>query len=390
MPTTPTNPPTSAARPPNSPLRLAFIGGGLNSAVGRAHYCATALDGLYRLEAGCFSRHPHINRGTADAYGIPHERTYANWQQLLQAEEGKIDAVVVLTPTSDHLAPVVASLEAGLPVICEKALAANVEEVQAIQNVERRLGGFLVVTYNYTGYPMLRELRSLIGNGKLGRLLHFEAEMPQEGFIRRSPDGAPIRPQEWRLRDGAIPTVYLDLGVHLHQIMHYLCNLRPRSVNAFHGSYGNFPEVIDFVSASVHYDNGVHGRFHFGKSMLGHRNGLTVRIYGSKASAEWIQASPETLRIAHDDGRIELIDRGGGCDVASATRYARFKAGHPAGYVEAFANLYTDIHAALHAKHAGTAMNQREIFGSDIAGDGLRFLHAMAESARNRRWIDTA
>lgn len=372
---------------PQRPLRLGFIGGGTNSAIGRAHFNATALDGLYRLEAGCFSRHADINAASAAAYGVPAEHTYADWRQMLAAERGRLDAVAILTPTSDHVAPAVALLDAGYPVICEKALAASADDARAIRDAEHRHGGFLAVTFNYTGYPALREMRALLAGGRLGQLLHFEADMPQEGFIRRQADGSPIRPQDWRLRDGTIPTVYLDLGVHLHQIVHYLCGLRPGAVSAFHGSFGNFPQVVDFVSASACYENGVHGKFHFGKSMLGHRNGLALRLYGSDASAEWVQSRPEEIRIAHYDGRIELLDRGAATEVAGQARYTRFKAGHPAGYVEAFANLYVDIHAALCAHRAGTPAPNDEVFGTDLAVAGLDFLQAMADSANSRQWV---
>jgi predicted dehydrogenase len=365
---------------PTTPLRLGFVGGGINSAIGRAHFNATAIDGLYRLEAGCFSRHAEINAASAVAYGVAAERTYADWQTMLATERGRLDAVAILTPTSDHVAPVIAFLDAGYAVICEKALAADIDGVKAIRAAEARSGSYLAVTFNYTGYPALREIRAMLSGGRLGKLLHFDAEMPQEGFIRRHADGLPVRPQDWRLRDGTIPTVYLDLGVHLHQIVHYLCALRPQSVSAFHGSFGNFPEVIDYVSASACYENGVHGRFHFGKSLLGHRNGLRIRLYGSHASIEWEQTNPEQIRVSHASGRIELLDRGAATEVAGLPRYTRFKAGHPAGYIEAFANIYLDVHDEIPARPAG-GEGDREVFGSEVALAGLIFLSAMAESA---------
>jgi predicted dehydrogenase len=371
-----------------SPLRVAFIGGGLNSAVGRAHFNAIRMDGVYELVAGCFSRNQEINQESARAYGVASERIYANYQSLIANEREHLDAVIVLTPTSFHVEPVVAALDAGIPVICEKALASDLNEVKKICHAETVAGGFLVVTYNYTGYPALRELRALIQEGRLGRILHFVAEMPQEGFIRQGVDGRPIKPQGWRLRDGSIPTVYLDLGVHLHQIAYYLTGAQPTSVTAFDRSYGNFNEVIDYVSASVEYNDDIHGQFYFGKSMLGHRNGLKIRIYGSEASATWEQSYPEEIRLAYADGRMELLDRGGGCRIANQDRYTRFKAGHPAGYIEAFANLYLDIYGALRKFRGGHTWLSDDVFGSDLAHDGLRLLDAMTRSVGARAVID--
>ncbi|GAB6041969.1 Gfo/Idh/MocA family protein [Endothiovibrio diazotrophicus] len=366
---------------PAPPLKVAFIGGGINSAVGGAHFNALHLDGLYELVAGSFSRDPTTNAASAHRYGVPAERTYARAATLIEREADALDAVIVLTPTTAHVPPVVAALEAGIPVICEKALASNLDEVAAIRQAEARSGGFLAVTYNYTGYPALRELRALIQAGRLGRILHFVAEMPQEGFIRRGAEGNPLIPQAWRLQDGPVPTVYLDLGVHLHQIADYLTGARPRRVTGFHSSYGNFTEIVDFVSAAVEYENGIFGDFYFGKSMLGYRNGLKIRIFGSDASAEWEQVNPETIRLAHADGRIETLDRGAAVLVCNQPRYTRFKAGHPAGYIEAFANLYVDLHEALDRFHAGEPWQSADVAGSGLAHDGLRLLDAMARAA---------
>ena len=366
------------------PLKIAFVGGGINSAVGRAHFNAINVDGLYELVAGNFSRDISINEQSARFYGVTAQRTYQNHHDLLAHESHALDALVVLTPTSSHLAPITAAFAAGIPVISEKALGSNLDEIETISDLERQYGAFLSVTYNYTGYPALRELRALIRKGKIGKILHFTAEMPQEGFIRRTIDGSPLRPQEWRLRDGQIPTVYLDLAVHLHQIIHYLIDRKPRSVTAFQHSYGNFPEVVDYVNASALYSNDIHGNFYFGKSMLGYRNGLKIRIFGSDASAEWEQIRPEELRIAHADGRIEILDRSANAEVCSQARYSRFKAGHPAGYIEAFANLYVDIYHALMAFKAKKTWQSEEVFGSSVAKDGMNFLDAMARSAKTQ------
>ena len=367
-------------------LKVAFIGGGINSAVGRAHACALRMDGRYELVAGAFSRSPEINRKSVAFYGVEETRAYPDFFDLIAHEQGRIDAVIVLTPTTNHYQPVITALNAGIPVICEKALASDQEEVAAIRDAETRSRGFLVVTYNYTGYPALRELKALIRTGRLGRILHFTAEMPQEGYLRVDENGKAIKPQDWRLREGEIPVIYLDLGIHLHQIIHYLTGLRPLSVTAVQKSYG-YHSVIDYVHASVEYEEGVHGVFYFGKTMLGHRNGLKICIFGDKAAAEWLQTAPEELWLAHNDGRIERIDRGASGLHFTAERYTRFKAGHPAGYIEAFANLYADIATALEEHRATGIWRSEEVFGSDLAMAGMQLLEAMKRSATNRSVI---
>ncbi len=364
-------------------LQVAFIGGSITSAVGRAHFHALRMEDQFELVAGCFSRDPHINRASASRYGVAPARTYADYRALLDAEARRIDAVVVLTPTSEHVAPVIAALEAGVAVICEKSLAADLQELAAIRGALERSDGFLAVTYNYTGYPALRELRDMIRRGQLGRVLHFNAEMPQEGFVRRDAQGQPIRPQAWRLHDGEIPTVYLDLGVHLHQIVHYLLAREPRSVCADQRSCGNFEHVVDYVSANARYENDILGRFYFGKSMLGYRNGLRIEVFGSQASAQWVQGNPEEIRLAAADGSVRIVDRSAGVTVAGEPRYSRFKAGHPAGFIEAFANLYVDLHAALLQHQRERHWTSEEVFGLPLVSRGLEFLSAMARSARS-------
>lgn len=363
-------------------LQIGFIGGGINSAVGRAHFGAVQLDGIYELAAGCFSRDAGINHDSARFYGVAPQRVYDTAEALIAGEASRLDAVVILTPTSDHLQPLLAALQAGLPVICEKALVADLDDARQVSAVQQQTQGFLAMTYNYTGYPCLREMKAIVDSGRLGRLCHLRADMPQEGFLRQDRSGKPMQPQAWRLRDGRIPTVYLDLGTHLHQIVHYLTRLPATSVAAFHASYGHFPEVIDYVNASVEFSDGIHGSFTFGKAMLGQRNGLKIVLYGDQASVEWLQTEPEILRLYYKDGRIEILDRGGDMPVAAQSRYNRFKSGHPAGYVEAFANLYQDIHHCLLAYRQHGRWQSGEVFGADFASSGLAFLQAMADAAR--------
>lgn len=368
-----------------NPFRLAFVGGAANSAAGYAHFVAARMDGLWNLEAGAFSRDPATNLSAADTYGVSAARTYAGLSELLANEKDDIDAVVLLTPTPDHQAMTLQCLGSGMPVICEKALAMTSAQAREIEELRRQKNGFLAVIYNYSGYPMIRELRRMIRDGVLGEILHFQAEMPQEGFLRTDDQGNKPVPQDWRQADGPVPTLHLDLAVHLHELIYYLTALRPVEVVADQASRGWFP-VVDNVSALARYTGGTQGQFWFSKCALGHRNGLRLRIYGSKASAEWFQLNPEELLVSYADGRRQIVDRASNATVAASARYTRFKAGHPAGFTEALANLYVDIHQALAGfKATGTQVSE-EVFGADLAVEGLEFLEAMVRSCGSDRW----
>lgn len=372
------------------PLSLAVIGGCLRSAVGYAHFVACRMDRRWSIEAGCFSVDGLDNRETALAYGVAAERTYQDWRAMLAVENRKVDAVLIVSPTPLHAEMVIAGLEAGLPVICEKSLAVSSSEARSIIAARDANKGFVAVTYNYSGYPMVRELRRLIVDGRLGKILHFQAEMPQEGFIRVDADGNKPAPQPWRLSDGEIPIIYLDLAAHLHQLIYHLIRQQPFSVVADHASGGWFHEIVDNVMCIARYSDDVQGQFWFSKSALGHRNGLNLRIYGSEGSAEWCQANPEELLLAFSDGRREILDRASAVSVANQLRYNRFKSGHPAGFLEAFANLYADIADCLLAYRATGEWHSEEVYGADLAFDGLRFLEAMAKSAKTSAWCKVA
>jgi predicted dehydrogenase len=366
-------------------LSLGFVGGAPNSAAGYAHFAAVRMDNLWSLDAGAFSTRDEVNRQAAAVYGVGGSRTYASLDDLLTAEVGRLDAVALLTPTPLHYEMTLSCLRAGLPVICEKALALTSAEAQEIQRVCEERGGFLAVIYNYSGYPMVRELRRLIRDGILGDILHFQAEMPQEGYLRTDAQGNKPNVQGWRRSDGPIPMLHLDLAVHLHELIHYLTGLKPLEVVADQGSRGWF-DVIDNVSCLARYTNDVQGQFWFSKCALGHRNGLRLRIYGSKASAEWYQLAPEEMLISYQDGKREIFDRASNAKVAAEPRYTRFKAGHPAGFIEALGHLYADIQSALVQYRKEGRYASDEIFGGALAVEGLELLEAMMRSCTSSQW----
>jgi len=381
----------SAAAIPKK-LKLAFLGGGFESAVGRAHRAAVEMDQRFELIAGCFSRKAEINQSSALKYGISPDRTYQSLDQLLAGETGKVDAIVIMTPQDQHNQHVHTCLESGLPVVCEKALVASVDEAVAIYNKLSSSGGFLAVTYNYTGYPMLRELKHMIEQGRFGNIQQIHLEMPQEGFARVGADGSPVVPQEWRLRDGPIPTISLDLGVHLHMMIRFLTGETPEEVVATSSSLGNFKKITDNVSCLARYSNNLNCSIWYGKTALGYRNGLKLRVLGDMGTAEWVQESPEYLQIADNSGGKLIVDRASReLEIANSSRYTRFKAGHPAGFIEAFANYYYDIADALEQySYNKVHSDSNYVFGIDESLEGLRFLEAIAKSSINKRWEKVA
>jgi predicted dehydrogenase len=212
--------------------------------------------------------------------------------------------------------------------------------------------------------------------------------MPQEGFERLTENGDPIVPQEWRLRDGFVPTISLDLGVHLHMLTCYLTGEKPVSVVASSSTYGNFGQIVDNVSCIAKYSGGITSNIWYSKTALGERNGLNVQLFGDRGSAKWVQEYPENLHIANNHGSRWVVDRASpGVTVANQSRYTRFKAGHPAGFIEAFANYYCDAADALtRYRSTGRQVDYEDCFGVEEAYEGLRLLESIAASSESERW----
>jgi predicted dehydrogenase len=371
----------------NKPFKLAFIGGSLTSAVGYTHYIASRMDNLFSLEAGAFSRDKIINEQTANAWGVEKNHTYSCWKTLLHNEINNIDVVVILTPTPSHHEMIMLALNLGYAVISEKALASTSQEGSEIVSKIKEKNAFFAVTHNYTGYPMLRELQDMILTQKLGEITNINIEMPQESFARLS-NGKQPSPQQWRLNDKIIPGVSLDLGTHLQHLIYFLVHENPSEIVADQTSMGWFDNVIDNVACLVRYPSGMRCQMWYGKAAIGHRNGLRIRIYGTKGSAEWFQMNPEELIFHTVDGDRMIIDRASNnVKVASLPRYNRFKAGHPAGFVEAFANIYMDVFDKFNDFHVNSSYDIEWSYTAEQANIGLKVFEAIQISSTQNKWV---
>jgi predicted dehydrogenase len=367
---------------------VAFLGGGVNSAVGEAHFSSLNLLGNVQIVAGCFSRHLDINKISAIRYNVNLDRLYNSLEELIVNEKGKIDLIIILTPSNQHKEQVIKCIENNIPVICEKSLACDLIEMQEIENQFLKRKNFLAVIYNYLGYPMLRELKSLVQNNKFGKLLHIQIEMPQESFIRVNNNGVPLTPQDWRLKDGEIPTILLDLGVHLHSIIKYVTNLMPVNCVSTSTSAGNFSSIKDNISSIIEYENGMICNMWVSKIASGNRNGLAIKLFGETGSAEWIQENPEILLFANNMGKKVILDRGSNdILISNLPRYTRFKAGHPSGFIEALANYYYDILKSYDDFLQNDDYTLTDCYGIKEAIEGLLLLKGITESSNSKEWV---
>ncbi len=365
-------------------LKVCFFGGSYRSAIGNVHRIASSMDGKFELVGGCFSRSQSDNQETARLWNLDHSRIHSCLEDLIEAEHSRIDAVVVLTPVFAHSSAIESLLGAGFNVISEKPLVANSHEAQSLIKICRGRGPKLLTTFNYTGYPMIRELRERIRRGDFGRIRQIRLTMQQEGYVKLDATGNPVPPQAWRREDRDIPTVSLDLGMHVVHLQRFLLPSRPVSVYSRMSSFGNFGEVIDDVDVMYTCHDGLFVHGWWSKAAAGYANGLSVEVFGTEGSARWVQLDPEILDLSDTSGVRNSIHRGSvGCIVAGEPRYNRFKAGHPDGFIEAFANLYSDIANEISVSETNT-LSQTYVseFSAQQSLELLVLLESAVESSR--------
>jgi predicted dehydrogenase len=369
----------------NQILNLGFIGGGLNSAIGLTHKIASQMDNKFKIVTGCFSQNKQINQQTAQSWSI--KSYYNNYRELLDKEYKNLDAIVILTPTNTHADIILNCLDYNIPIICEKTLTSSLKDAIKIKSVIDKNKSFLVTTYNYTGYPMIRELEAMINSGKLGKIIQINIQMPQESFIRLDKNGNIPKPQQWRLNDDYIPTLSLDLGTHLSNMISFLTKEKPLEVIAMQNKFGHY-NVVDNLICMIRYSNNIDCQMWYSKSALGHKNGLQIEIYGTEGSAKWYQMNPEFLEYNDNLGRNIILDRSSkDIQIADLPRYNRFKSGHPAGFIEAFANHYYDIYQSLMLyKNNHRNYLNKYIFDINSSINELQLMETIEHSIKSKKW----
>ena len=363
--------------------KIAIIGGSINSIAGYPHFIASQMDRRFEVVSGTFSTNEIVNKQTAEQWKI--DRVYDNYKMLVEKEKNIIDAVVILTPTPNHKEIILFLLSKNIPIICEKPIVSSQEEIDQINRVYDPKKHFLAITNNYSGYPMVRELKEKVKNKELGDILQIRLKMPQESFLR--PPKSIHYPQKWRLKDGFIPMISLDLGSHLHHLAKFLLEEEPIRLMATYDKLSKY-NVVDNVNIFTEYESGIKGNLWMSKTALGNRNGLAIEIYGSKASAYWHQETPENLVFSYNDGKKVTIDRASDNNILKNPLYNRMTPGHPAGFIEAFANLYNDIANSLDLFFQEKKIDSKYIYGFEHACWGIKLLHNASISNKEKKWVN--
>ena len=376
-------------------LRLALIGGGSGSFIGAMHRQAVRLDDRYDLVAGVLSSQPERAMQAGKEIGLPADRIYPSVMAMLDAEMSRpdgADVVAIMTPNDSHYEYTIAALTRGFDVICDKPMTNTLENAEALHQKVLETGLIFCLTHNYTGYPMVRQAKAMVEDGQLGVIRLVQVEYVQGGKADASKDPSPSEKKPWRYDPAKSgPSLVMgDIGTHAHNLIRFITGLEVAEVAAEVGTIVPNRIVHDYAGALLRFDNGARGNFWVTQAATGVENSLRIRVSGTKGTLEWMQEIPQALTFKPLNAPSQNRTPNGAGTLPLAARASRIVAGHPEGFHEGFANLYTDSAEAIAARRSGQSADPLSLFFPN-SWDGLlgvRFVDAViASSNADSRWI---
>lgn len=374
-------------------IRLGMVGGGQGAFIGAVHRLAARMDDRYEFVAGALSSDAARAKASGAELGLAADRIYADFRAMAKAEAKRadgIEAVSIVTPNHVHFPAAKAFIEAGIHVICDKPLALNLKEARALEKLlAKNRNVIFALTHNYSGYPMIRQARAMVAAGELGDIRLVQGEYPQD-WLSTDIEKSGHKQAVWRTdpsRTGAGGSVG-DIGTHVYQLGCFVSGLQLAELSADLATFVKGRRVDDNVHVMLRYKGGAKGMLWASQMAPGHENGLKIRVYGTKGALEWVQADPNYLWHSPLGEPKRLITRGGAGSNAAAARVTRVPPGHPEGYLEGFANIYTEVARAIKARQSGRKLDKDVQFPGIADGvAGMAFIEACVKSsARNGKW----
>jgi predicted dehydrogenase len=369
-------------------LRLAVIGGGPGSVIGEVHRIAARLDGYYEIVASTLSSDPERSRRAGIAIGVPEDRAYPSAHALIENESkrtDRADVIAVMTPNDSHYEICSLALAAGFHLVCDKPLTTDLTTAVSLARKVKSTGTEFCLTHCYTGYPMVRQARAMVHAGAIGAIRQLHLQYVQ-GYL-----ASENVPPGWRLDPARIggSMILIDIGTHAHHLGAYVTGLDLESLCADVGHVVPGRKVDDYASVLLRYSNGARGSMWVTNAASGAEHGLSFRIFGETGGLEWHQEEPNRLVHRKRDGFEETVTRRKDSLVSEAARQVtRVEIGHPEGYLEAFANLYSDLARAVVARmrHEPGDQIDRPFPTAEDGVKGLAFVEAAIQSSALRNW----
>ena len=371
----------------NRRVRLGMVGGGPGAFIGAVHRIAARMDDRYELIAAVLSADPEKSTTAAKELNIP--RAYRSFQEMAAAESKRadgIEAVAIVTPNHMHHAPAKAFLEAGIDVICDKPLTTNLEDALDLASAVKKSGLVFGLTHNYTGHPLVRQAREMVAAGELGPIRLVQVEYVQD-WLSTPLERSGQKQAEWRTdpaRSGPGGSLG-DIGTHAFNLACFVTGLTCEQVAADVSTFVPGRRLDDNVHMLLRFSKGAKGSLWATQVAVGNENNLRLRIYGEKAGLEWGQENPNELTFAVLGEPRRTIRRGSAGTGRAAAHATRVPSGHPEGYLEAFAQLYTDLAEQIVARREKRKPDPESLLvpGVEDGVEGVRFINAAIESSRN-------
>ena len=375
-------------------IRIGMVGGGEGAFIGAVHRIALRLDYHYDLVAGCFSSNYDNSKKTGANLGLSKDRIYKTYQEMAEKEatrSDKIDVVSIVTPNHLHFPIAKKFAEKGIHIICDKPLAHSSEEANELKNIIENKRLIFALTYNYTGYPMVRHARSLIKSGDLGSIRVIQAEYSQDWLTNKVEDSG-LKQAVWRTdpkRSGAGGCV-TDIGTHVFNLIKFITELELDELSADIHTFVKGRKLDDNTQVMLRFKNGAKGSIWSSQVAVGNENNLKIRVYGENAGLEWKQEDPNYLYYTKFGKPTKKISRGSNSANKEANNVSRIPPGHPEGYLESFANIYTDVSKTLNANIRSKKYKDLNISYPTIYDgvEGMKFIETVIESSKkNSKWI---
>ena len=382
----------------NRKLRMGMIGGGLDAFIGAIHRMAAGIDGLIELSCGALSADPNTAIESGKALLLPVNRTYTNYQEMIQQEsqlpaEERMDFVTIVTPNFVHFAPAMMALEHGFHVVIEKPITFTLDEAKQLQQKATEKGLLLCLTHTYSGYPMVKQAKAMCKDGVFGKIRKIWVEYPQ-GWLSQLSEKEGNAQAAWRTdptKSGKAGCMG-DIGTHAAHLAEYISGLQITHLCADLNIMVPGRALDDDGNVLLKFNNGAAGVLMASQVAAGEENALKIRIYGEKGGIEWAQQEPNTLLVKWLHQPTQILRAGGnfGDRLSSyAVKNCRTPAGHPEGYLEAFANIYRNFALTLSARIEGTEASA-EALDFPTADDGVRGMafidNVVASGASNEKW----
>jgi len=373
-----------------------MIGGGRGAFIGGVHRMAAALDGQIELVCGAFSSNAERSKASGEDFYLDPTRVYANYEDMIMQEKAlpedvRMDFVSIVTPNHMHYGPAKLAIENGFHVVSDKPLTFNLEEAYDLQKIVHDSGLLFALTHNYTAYPMVKQARHMISNGDLGVVRKVVVEYPQ-GWLSTQLESTNQKQAAWRTdpKKSGIAGAMGDIGTHAENLTEYITGLKISEVCADISAIVAGRQLDDDGNVLLRFDNGARGILYASQISAGEENDLAIRIYGEKGGIEWRQMSPNTLIVKWLDKPKQILRTGVG-DLCPATQAnTRIPAGHPEGYLEAFANIYRNVAKCIQARISGQTIDPiyEDYPTVDDGVRGMEFLYKVIESGQSeQKWI---